>query len=92
MSKLEECRKLIDEIDSKIISLYEERMDVVKEVTKYKLENNMEVLDASRESAMLDKNLAKIKNEEYKKFYVDVLKGFLSASKQMQKETIEKAK
>ena len=37
MNKLEECRKRIDDIDSKIIKLFEERMDVVKEVTSYKL-------------------------------------------------------
>ena len=35
MNKLEECRKRIDDIDSKIIKLFEERMDVVKEVTSY---------------------------------------------------------
>lgn len=90
MNKLEECRNKIDEIDSKIIELYEQRMDVVKDVTKFKIENNMQILDSSRESAMLEKNLNKIKNEEYKKYYEDVLKGYLKASKDMQKELIEK--
>ena len=67
MDKLTECRMKIDEIDSQIIELFEARMDVVKEVTSYKINNNKPVLDSSREAIMLDKNLKKIKNEEYKK-------------------------
>ena len=39
MNNLEDSRKLIDEIDTKIISLYEERMRIVEEVIKYKLKN-----------------------------------------------------
>lgn len=90
MDKLLECRNKIDEIDTKIIELFEQRMDVVKGVTQYKIENNMQILDSSREAAMLEKNLNKIKNPEYKQYYEDVLKGYLSASKRMQKDIIEK--
>ena len=60
MTKLDEVRLLIDDIDSKIIELYEKRMDIILEVTKYKMENNIPVLDASREAAMLTKNINKI--------------------------------
>ena len=86
MNKLEESRKLIDEIDTKIISLYEERMKIVEEVIKYKIENNISILDSSRESKMLENNLNKIKNDKYKKYYNDVLSGYLKASKAMQED------
>ena len=88
MSKLEELRIKIDEIDNKIISLYEERMNVVLEVIKYKIENNIPILDTSREVIMLEKNLKKIKNEEFKKYYKSVLDGYLKASKEMQKDIL----
>ena len=39
MSKLDEARNKIDEIDSKIIELFEKRMTVVKDVINYKIEN-----------------------------------------------------
>ncbi|NLZ15237.1 MAG: chorismate mutase [Erysipelotrichaceae bacterium] len=55
MDKLLQCRQKIDEIDTKIIELFEARMDVIKDVVAYKLANNMPVLDASREVAMLEK-------------------------------------
>lgn len=90
MTKLDEVRLLIDDIDSKIIELYEKRMDIILEVTKYKMENNIPVLDASREAAMLTKNINKIDNESYKQYYPLVLDGFLKASKEMQKELLKK--
>lgn len=92
MSKLDEARVKIDEIDSKIIELFEERMSTVIDVINYKIENNIPVLDSGRESAMLDKNLKKIKNEEYKKYYQSVLEGFLKASKDMQKDILNSKK
>ena len=89
MEKLEICRDLIDSIDNSIIELYEKRMDVIKEITKYKIENGIPVLDQNREDSMLKKNIEKIKNEEYKKYYKDVLDGYLKASKKMQEEIME---
>lgn len=86
MKKLENCRVLIDNYDNLIIELYEKRMDVVKEVIKYKIENNIPITDSNRESSILENNLKKIKNEEYKKYYKDVLEGFLKASKKMQED------
>lgn len=90
MKSLEECRKEIDEIDSQIINLFEQRMEIVKSVTQYKIDNNVKVLDSSREAMMLAKNLSKIHNDEYKQYYPDVLNGFLSASKKMQSDIINK--
>ena len=90
MNKLDEIRIKIDELDSEIIKLYEQRMSLVLEVIKYKIENNIPILDNSREETMLAKNLLKISSEEYKKYYIHVLKGFLTASKEMQADILNK--
>ena len=89
MTELEKCRVEIDEIDRKIIELYEKRMNIVKKVTQYKIENSMPVLDSSGESKMLEKNLNLINELEFKKYYPSVLNGFLKASKDMQNELID---
>ncbi len=89
MKILENCREIIDQIDSEIIKLYEKRMDIVKEVIEFKIKNNIPVLDSSREEKMLIKNLEKIKNEDYKKYYNSVLIGFLKASKDMQNDILK---
>lgn len=90
MERLKICRDLIDSIDNQIIELYVKRMEIVKEITKLKIENDLPVLDQNREKIMLEKNLEKIKNDEFKKYYKDVLEGFLKASKEMQKDIIGK--
>ena len=91
MTELEKCRVEIDEIDRKIIELYEKRMNIVKKVTQYKIENSMPVLDSNRESKMLERNLNLINELEFKKYYPSVLNGFLKASKDMQNELIDGA-
>ena len=90
MTELEKCRVEIDEIDRKIIELYEKRMNIIKRVTQYKIKNSIPVLDSSRESKMLEKNLNLINELEFKKYYPSVLNGFLKASKDMQSELIDK--
>ena len=40
---LKELRQQIDEIDTKIIALYEQRMEIVKQVSIYKIANNIPV-------------------------------------------------
>ena len=89
MNELELARKKIDEIDSKIIELFEERMNTVLAVIKYKIENNIPILDTNRELQILEKNLKLIKNEEFKKYYKSVLDGYFKASKDMQKDILE---
>ena len=60
MRNLSKARDEIDNIDTQIIKLFEQRMDIVKDVANYKIENNLPVLDSSRENIMLEKNLKKI--------------------------------
>ncbi|MCQ2558761.1 MAG: bifunctional chorismate mutase/prephenate dehydratase [Oscillospiraceae bacterium] len=50
---LKECREQIDRIDTEILRLFSERMEVTKDVAKYKIENGMPVLDSSRERQKL---------------------------------------
>lgn len=51
--KLEEIRKDIDKVDSQIASLFKERMGLALEVAKTKKENNLAVVNATREKEIL---------------------------------------
>ncbi len=53
MNKLEQSRKRIDEIDSKIVELFAERMGIAGDVAKYKVENNLPVLNSTREREII---------------------------------------
>lgn len=55
MNKLEKARAQIDSIDSQMATLYESRLDAVKDVIAYKIENNLPVLDNGREQIVIEK-------------------------------------
>ena len=48
MLDLLEIRKQIDAIDSKMVELFEKRMQLCEDVAEYKIENGKEVLDRKR--------------------------------------------
>jgi len=50
---LQELRKKIDDIDDKLVELFEERMDVSAKIAEYKKEHNMPVFDPAREQQKL---------------------------------------
>ncbi len=53
MEELKEYRDRIDAIDRQMADLFQQRMDVVEQIGRYKLERNMPVLDAKREREVL---------------------------------------
>lgn len=50
-----ELRGLLDQIDEKIVQLYEERMEICSQVADYKIETGKKVLDKAREEEKLNK-------------------------------------
>ena len=53
--KLEEYREKIDAVDEKLLALFAERMELSRAIAEYKKENDLPVLDASREKEKLDR-------------------------------------
>lgn len=92
MSTLDKARIKINEIDEQMASLFESRMKAVEEVVQYKVENNMEVLDASREKDLVAKNISYIQNERFKESYQAYFNEMLTISKKYQKRIINKNK
>ena len=53
MEELKEYRDRIDTIDRQLAELFQQRMDVVEQIGRYKLKRDMPVLDAKREREVL---------------------------------------
>ena len=49
MEDLRSYRAKIDEIDRQLVSLFEERMEIVLKIADYKKKNNIPILDEGRE-------------------------------------------
>lgn len=89
MNKLEEARLIINEVDSKMVELFKERMKAAKMVAEYKKENNLPVLDKAREEALINKNLGLLNDTKLEKYYLTFLEGMLTASKDYQKDLMK---
>lgn len=86
--ELEDLRVRIDEIDKKLVKLFEERMDVVKSVGIYKKEHGLNVLDSSRENEVIDKNLSYVNDEDKKEYIKDIFEKLMSVSRNSQASVI----
>lgn len=85
---LGEIRKKIDSIDSQLVKLYIERMVTCAEVAEYKRQNNMPVLDSSRERALLEK-ISELSGEEFEEYTRTLYSTILSLSRSYQHKLLD---
>lgn len=81
---LTELRQQIDEIDEQIVSLYEQRMEVCRNVAEYKLENGRKVFDSAREAEKLEKVKAMTHNEFNSHGVAELFEQLMSMSRKLQ--------
>ena len=82
--KLEEARKIINEVDSQMAQLFVKRMRAAEMVYEYKKESGLPILDPKREAAVIEKNTARIEDDVLKGYYIDYLRHLMSISRAYQ--------
>lgn len=92
MADLKKLRDEIDTVDKKIVELFEKRMEIVSNVTKYKIINNTPVLNSLRESEIIDKNLSYLRDRELNPYLSKLYSEIIKLSKTYQKDQINKNK
>ena len=83
MTKLEQARKKINEIDEKMAKLFEERMEASKEVALYKKENALPIVDKMREKELILKNSKYVEDVVIGEYYVNFLQSVMNMSKNL---------
>lgn len=89
MSLIDDARNKINEIDKKMVELFEDRINAVMDVLKYKKEHNLPVFDEKRELELIEKNISLLTDESLKEYYMIFLKGVLESSKKYQGDHYE---
>ncbi len=87
MISLDESRKKIDEIDTQLMKLFEERMNVVVDVAQFKKENKLEIFQAEREKEVIQKNIDRV-SDNLKPYAKVFLEDLMKVSREYQKEQI----
>ncbi len=84
MIDLQESRRKIDEVDSLIVRLIEERMQLAMDVAEYKQSIGKPIYDAAREEEKLAALTAMTDNEFNKRAIADLFKQIMSLSRRLQ--------
>lgn len=83
-NKLEEARKIINQVDAQMAELFVQRMRAAEMVYQHKKEFGLPILDRKREDAVIEKNAALVEDEVLKSYYIDYLKHLMSVSRAYQ--------
>lgn len=87
---LETLRARIDEVDTNLLELFEQRMEIAREIARYKDENGLPVLDAERERALLQKHIARVKDHHLAAGTEAFFRQLMSLSKDEQRRLTQK--
>ncbi|MBR0109161.1 MAG: chorismate mutase [Bacteroidales bacterium] len=85
MSKLEDIRAKIDEVDEQLAELFAERINLVKDVSKLKHEQDLPIEDLKREKEVLEKHSKRFGNPQEKAAYERFQRELIAISKDLQK-------
>ena len=83
-NKLEDARKIINEVDAQMAELFIKRMRAAELVYEHKKEFGLPILDQKREEAVIERNAALIEDDVLKGYYIDYLKHLMSVSRAYQ--------
>jgi len=84
VNKLEEARKIINEVDSEMAKLFVRRMKAAEMVFEHKKEFGLPILDQKREDVVVEKNSALIDDDVIRGYYIDYLKNLMAVSRAYQ--------
>ena len=83
-SKLDEARKIIDEVDTQMAELFVRRMRAAELVYAHKKEHGLPILDPVREETVIQSGAARVEDEVLKGYYMDFQKSLMSISRAYQ--------
>ena len=90
--ELEGLRASIDDIDKRIIDLFEKRMEVSKIIAQVKKESGKAIFDAKREKDKIDSLKSILSDKENEKYVEDLYRHIFDYSKDVQQKVIDDEK
>ncbi len=88
MRSLQETRRALDQVDRQIVTLFEERMTLCRDVAQYKIANGLPVLDRSREEQVLESRAAMLKDPYWADSVRTLFEGIMALSRAEQERLL----
>ena len=83
-NRLDEARRIIDEVDAEMAALFVRRMRAAETVCAYKTERGLPILDQKREDAVIEKNAARVEDGILRGYYIEYQKHLMAISRAYQ--------
>ena len=90
-NKLDEARRIINEVDAQMAELFVRRMRAAETVYEYKQEMGLPIPDEKREAAVIERNAVLVEDEVLRNYYMDFLKNVMSLSRAYQHHLQERS-
>ena len=88
MEDLKQLRDEIDEIDKKLVLLFEKRMEAALKIADYKKQNGIPILNENREKEVIKKNTLRLKNKTFEHSLEKFLIYIMSLSREEQSKIV----
>ncbi len=85
MEKLEEIRKQIDGVDAKMADLFEQRMELSRQIHAFKKAHGLGIHDPSREETIIRRNSERVSDPDIREYYVNFQKQVIALSRDWQR-------
>ena len=89
MKELQETRRALDAVDREIVRLFEQRMNLARDVAEYKLAHGMPVLDRSREEQVLESRCELLQDAYWAPALRELYEQIMALSRAEQRKMVE---
>lgn len=86
--ELTELRAELDRIDRDVVDLLEKRMEIAREIARYKIAHGLPVLDASREDQVLNSRQAMLTQERFAEDIRVIFTDIMAMSRREQEQVL----
>ncbi|MPW26213.1 chorismate mutase [Alkalibaculum sp. M08DMB] len=86
MQSLNDLRVKIDSIDAELIKLFEERMNISREIAEFKEKNGLSIYDQDREKKVIENNISHV-SDELKVYVEEFVQCIMRISKKIQSKS-----
>ena len=83
-NKLEDARRIINEVDAQMAALFVQRMRAAESVYAYKKELGLPILDQTREADVIERGASLVEDETLRGYYIDYQKHLMALSRAYQ--------
>ena len=91
MERLNNLRNEIDNVDKQMAKLFEQRINLVKQIANIKKEINYPSFDQGRETFILIRNGAYIEDKDIRMMYFEMMRKQFELTKKMQEEILHQS-